>query len=556
MLSSLHIQNFAIVEKLTLDCPARMSTFTGETGAGKSIMIDALAILFAAKVDASVIRPGAKTSEIAAQFFYDCPGAVDDFLKHFALESEPGEMMVRRIIYLEGRSKYFINDKVCTAQQVKNLGQLLIHIHGQHEQQNLLAHATHREHLDEFAQLSGLKQEVKQAYLHYQSCLKHLQELETKKYSVEQLQLWEYQWQEMLDLAPQAGELDEIYQEHHLLHHAQTYLEEVAQIESLIEGEDGSGLEQQLHLIAQRLQYLPQMDANIRNVMQLLDAARIQVNEMSSEIKHYAKQIEINPERLQILEARMQAWHRLARKFQIDVQQLPAHQQVLAQQIESCKNADQEKTQANNACELAKMRYLNLATELTKARMQAAPELAAAIEVIIHELGMPHAKLTIDLQALAEMHPHGMDKVEYLIATNPGAQLGPLAKVASGGELSRISLSIHLITAQRGATPTLLFDEVDVGIGGATAMKVGRRLRELGERLQIFCVTHQAQVASCAHQHFLVEKYTDGQQTFSNIQNLDASGRVAEIARMLGGLEITEQTKKSAQELLGLDISV
>jgi DNA repair protein RecN (Recombination protein N) len=551
MLSTLNVQNFAIVSKLCLDCPSKMSAFTGETGAGKSIMIDALGILFGAKVDASIIRPDAETCEISAQFFYDLPSLIDDFLKQHALEQEQGEVIVRRVIYREGRSKYFINGRVSTAQQVKTLGHLLIHIHGQHEQQDLLAHATHREHLDHFAQLFELRSQVKQAYTHHQDCLKKLQELEHQRYSQEQLQLWEYQYQEMMDLAPQEGELDLIYREHHLLHHAQTYLQEIASIENLIDGDTSQGAAGQLHQVAQLLQHLPKDEKNIQNAIQLLDAALIQIDEMQAEIKQYAKKVQINPERLSELETRMQAWHRLARKFQIDVHQLPSHLDVLKLQIANCKNADETKNKAKIACEQAKQNYSHLALQLRQARENAAPDLAAAIESIIHELGMPHAKLKIDLQALSEMQPHGLDKIEYLIATNPGAKLDPLAKVASGGELSRISLSIHLITAQRGATPTLLFDEVDVGIGGATAMKVGRRLRELGDRLQIFCVTHQAQVASCAHQHFLVEKYTDGQQTYSSIHALDDAGRVAEIARMLGGLEITEQTKNSARELLG-----
>jgi len=555
MLSTLSIQNFAIVEQLILDCPSHMSAFTGETGAGKSIMIDALAILFGAKVDPLVVRPGAEKCEIAAQFFYDSDGPIAEFLQEHAFQLDHSEIIVRRIIHKEGRSKFFLNDKLCSAQHIKILGELLIHIHGQHEQQNLLQHATHREHLDHFAQLGELKRSVKQAYLEHLALVKQLEVQEQLHYSLEQLQLWEYQYQEILDLAPLPGELEAIYHEHHQLQHAQDYLQHIARIAELIHGEQEPGVSAKLHQVGQVLHQLPVQEPRIKNAGQLLESALIQVDELAAEIKQYAEVLQIDPLRLETLEQRMQAWHRLARKFQIDVHQLPAYADVLLEQIGKCRNADEKKQELGRLVQKAYQDYLSLANKLHQARVQAAPELAFAIETIIHELGMPHAALKIDIQALSEMQAHGMDRVEYLIATNPGANLGPLAKVASGGELSRISLSIHLITAQRGATPTLLFDEVDVGIGGATAMKVGRRLRELGERLQIFCVTHQAQVASCAHQHFLVEKSTDGHQTFSNIQILDASGRVAEIARMLGGLEITEQTKKSAQELLGLDIT-
>ena len=552
MLSTLHIHNFAIVSKLLLECPSKMSAFTGETGAGKSIMIDALALLLGNRTDASIVRPGHDKCELSAQFFYDLNSDIHHFLEEHELVSEPGEIIIRRVVNKEGRSKFFINDSVSSAHQVKLLGQMLVHIHGQHEQQNLLSHQTHREHLDEFAKQQELKTSIKLAYQTYHALLEELEILNQQQLSPEQLQLWEYQLQELEELAPQEQELDALYKEHHELHHAHQYLQHIADIEHILDNDDNIAISRQLHQIQQILSHLPEEHPNIKNIINLIESAVIQIDESQDELKQFANQVHINPERLSIVEERMRKWHQLSRKFQIDVHELPKQQQILAAQINKIKNSDADKIKLQNALDKQHEVYLKLAHKLREKRIQHASELAASIEEIIHELGMPHAKLTIDIQALNEMHPHGMDKIEYLIATNPGSEKGPLAKIASGGELSRISLSIHLITAQRGTTPTLLFDEVDVGIGGATAMKVGQRLRELGEKLQIFCVTHQPQVASCAHQHFQVSKCSEKGQTFSSIIELNKDERINEIARMLGGFSITEQTKNNAKELLEL----
>lgn len=552
MLSALYINNFAIVSKLSLDCPAKMSAFTGETGAGKSIMIDALALLLGARADGSVVRPHADKCDISAQFFYDTPSNIEDWLKEHELHNEGQEVIIRRIISKEGRSKFFINQMPSTAAQVKTLGQMLVHIHGQHDQQNLLSHTHHREHLDNFAQTYSLREKVKKAYHDYQTCKNRVEELSKQNQSQEQLQLWEYQLSEIEELNPKEQELDALHQEHHDLQHAHQYLEQIQEIEELIDGDNEYALLRQLHHILQHLQSLPKDHTAIETAKNLIDSAMIQIDETQNELKQFSNQIQINPERLHTVEQRMSRWHQLSRKFQIDPHQLPFYADTLSQQINTIKNLDLEKIRAQQELEQSKQIYLHEAKQLRICRQQSAPELAKAIEQIIKELGMPHAQLFIDIQTLDEFHPHGMDKIEYLISTNPGLEPGSLAKIASGGELSRISLSIHLITAQRGATPTLLFDEVDVGIGGATAMKVGQRLRELGERLQIFCVTHQPQVASCAHHHFQVSKTTREQQTYSSIQQLDAEGRIDEIARMLGGLEITEQTKNNAKELLAL----
>jgi DNA repair protein RecN (Recombination protein N) len=337
-----------------------------------------------------------------------------------------------------------------------------------------------------------------------------------------------------------------------MLHHAKEYLEQLNYLIEGLEEHENSSVLSSLYQFSTALGSLPKEEHLVQESLNLLDSASIQIQEASNNLRQFMRQIQLDPERLIEVEERMSKWHQMARKLQVDIDELPEQLAILSEKIAAIEGHDKRLMQLNEEVKMRHTAYLQAAQELHAHRKKHAPELAHAIEQIIHELGMPHAKLSIDVQALDDMHPHGMDKVEYLISTNPGLAQAPLAKIASGGELSRISLSIHLITAQRGATPTLLFDEVDVGIGGATAMKVGKRLRELGERLQIFCVTHQPQVASCAHAQFKVSKTSANNQTFSDIVLLSQEERVTEIARMLGGLSITDQTRNNAKELLEL----
>jgi DNA repair protein RecN (Recombination protein N) len=553
MLAWLNIQNFAIVSQLELDCPDKMSAFTGETGAGKSIMIDALFILLGNRADSSIIRPNTDKCEIAASFYFDQNSTISDWLKTEEYDFELQEVIVRRMMNKEGRSKYTINGKLASAQQVKTLGEMLIHIHGQHEQQNLLSPHTHREHLDKFSHAEDLRQHLKHCYQDYQKAHTALHALEKRQQAPEQIQLWAYQLSELETLSPKEAELEALYQEQHLLNHAKHYLDTANMAAGLLSDAEEINIRRHLHQVSQLIHQLPKDHKKIDNTLQMIDAAMIQVEEACGELKQFLQELEINPERLDWIENRMSAWHLLARKLQVEPSELHLQQALIQAKLDTMQNQNIDRQRAQDDLEAAEKNYNKAAEALREHRIQHAKPLAMAIEEIIHELGMPHAKLSIDIQPLNDMHPHGMDKVEYLIASNPGSLPGPLNKIASGGELSRISLSIHLITAKRGTTPTLLFDEVDVGIGGATARKVGQRLRELGERLQIFCVTHQPQVASIAHQHFLVQKYSEHNQTFSSIEKLDNEGRIQEIARMLGGLTITEQTRNNARELLTIE---
>ena len=550
MLTSLRIENFAIVSTLELDFSHGMTAFTGETGAGKSIMIDALMLALGGRADASVVRSGADKCEIYASFTFDIGSQPADWLSLHELEHGDGEIVLRRIVFAEGRSKSYINGEPFPLQKVKELSELLVDIHGQHQHQRLLEHATHRLQVDQYSNHQSLLDEV---HRHYRQCqqIKHdLDALQQQASTHERLSLLQYQIEELTDLSLQEGELQALHQEHQLLHHAREYLETTQAITELLNADDVPNVSQSLNYVLQRLALLPQDNRHIKNVMELINSAVIQCDEALDEMSAFATHIQLDPERLQVVEQRMSHLHQMARKYHVDASQLPELVAQLQQELEALQSAKKNQAQLQKDYEQHVQAYQDAAMQLRQSRQNNAIQLAEDISATIRQLGMPKGYIQVEFTPLERMQAHGLDKVEYKVCTNPGMEPDTLTKVASGGELSRISLAIQMIAAKRGATPTLLFDEVDVGIGGATAALVGQLLRQLGERLQLFCVTHQPQVASCAHHHFRVEKYVENEHTFSRVIQLTVSNKVDEIARMLGGLTITEQTLSHAHELL------
>lgn len=547
MLTSLCIKNFTIVAELELDFKTGMSVFTGETGAGKSIMIDALILALGGRTDANLIRPGAETCDIQACFAYSSHSMVAQWLIEHDLVVD-NDLFLRRVITREGRSKAYINGIVFPLQKVKELGVMLVHIHGQHEHQTLFSAATHRDQLDHFAQHGSLRQQLAETYRLCQRLQAELSSLANNtKQDNQDLQDRFQEWQ---DLQPKEGEIEALHQEHQLLHHAEDYALQTQNILQLFQTEEGSGLQHYLHLALHNLARLPQDHPNIQTIQTFLDQARIVCDEAYDELERFGRTISIDPQRLQEIETRMSALHHLARKWHIPVQQLHSHGQVLEQALQEHQNLAQRQTQLEADYALAQQNYHTLALQIRSSRIEQAQQLATQITANIQQLGMPNGKIELTITPLETMQEHGMDKVEYRVATNPGMPLDLLTKIASGGELSRISLAIQLIAAQQGSTPTLVFDEVDVGIGGNTAAIVGGLLRQLGQRLQVFCVTHQPQVAASAHHHFLVQKHSEAQQTFSEIVALTQPEKIEELARMLGGLTITPQTRSHAKELI------
>ncbi len=550
MLTSLRIENFAIVAQLELDFSNGMTAFTGETGAGKSIMIDALMLALGGRADASVIRKGANQCEISACFHIDSHSEPALWLAEQAIDPDENEIILRRVISAEGRHKSYINGHPFPLQKIKELSEMLVDIHGQHQHQTLLQHATHRQQLDQYANHPHLLENVSQLYHECQKIKQSIHQLQQQTTASDQASLLQFQLEELGRLNLQEGEMQALHEEHQLLHHARDYLESTQRISDLLNAEDQPNITQSLNYALQSLALLPEAQPHIKTVTELLNSALIQCVEALDELMKFSDQVQLDPERLLQVEERISLLHQAARKYHVDASQLPAH----AQQLEKTRQQLQESVDVQHQLEQQYKQHLSAyeaaCVALRTSRQTHATKLADEISLSIRQLGMPKGFIQLNITPLDKMHAHGLDKVEYTVCTNPGMMPDTLAKVASGGELSRIGLAIHVITAQRGATPTLLFDEVDVGIGGATAALVGQLLRKLGERLQVFCVTHQPQVASSAHHHFMVEKESNHEQTFSRVIPLTEPDKIDEIARMLGGLTITEQTRSHAKELL------
>lgn len=551
MLTHIKISNFAIVEALDLDIAGKLTVITGETGAGKSIMIDALGLALGNRADSGSIRHGAERAEILATFDIQKIPAARAWLQERDLLAEH-ECILRRIITSDGRSRAYINGTPSPVQALKELGEMLVSIHGQHEHQSLLKKDTHRELLDEFAGLQPLARSVAERYrtwqqkqndyLHFRDHAKELQD---------RADLLRFQLTELSELKPLEGELAELEQEHKRLSNVDGLISQGQQTLSGLADDDNSLLDQTqavLHL----LQDMLHEDSSLKDVTDLVESARIQLDEAASSLRHYLEHLEINPERYQEVDRRLSSYIHLARKHREDPHQLFQLWQTLEAELEAIDGGDEKLLQLEKAANAARDAYLAEAGKLSKARTQDARKLSKLITTKVQPLGMPGAEFTVELQPLAEgqCSAHGLEQVEFIVRTNPGQPAKPLHKVASGGELSRISLAIQVACAAKSNVATLVFDEVDVGIGGAVAQIVGKLLRELGQHNQVLCVTHLPQVAAQGHIHLHVNKQTRRNQTHTGISRLSADETITEIARMLGGLKITDQTLAHARELI------
>jgi len=550
MLRTLAIHDFVIVDAVEIDLSAGFSVFTGETGAGKSILIDALTLALGGRADASVVREGAARADITAEFAGPFDAALDAWLDQNALTGEDDVLFLRRVIDNGGRSKAFINGITATVTQLRELGEMLVDIHGQHAHQSLLKADAQRLLLDAHAGLQGEAGAVANAYRSWRAVLRQREafERDAKQVLLERDRL-EWQVGELEKLAVRPGEWTDISNEHSRLSHAASLIDGAQQALTLLSESDSAPVLSQVSAIEQKLGKLVDIDDKLRPVLEALEPARIQLQEAVYALNDYLGRIELDPDRLRTVEARLEAIHGAARKFQIPPEDLPDTHARLSERL--AQMADASDLEAMRAQEQKLVdAYSALATKLTKARTKAAKSLAGAVTAAMQDLSMSGGRFDISLQA-CEPAAHGQEQVEFLVAGHAGTTPRPLAKVASGGELARIALAISVIASSATATPTLIFDEVDSGIGGGVAEVVGRLLKRLGQDRQVLCVTHLPQVASQASQHFQVSKGTmsDG-RTVSRIERLSASDRVEEIARMLGGLEITATTRKHARELL------
>ena len=559
MLTQLTIRNYAIVEALELDLRQGMTVVSGETGAGKSIMLDALGLTLGDRADSDAVRDGAERAEIIATFDLTSIPDASQWLQSHDLDCED-ECILKRVITREGRSRSYINGQPSPLSLMRELGSYLIDIHGQHEHQRLLKKDHHRTLLDDYAGQSKQAAQVRQRYQQWHRLGRQLRELtEQSEEQSARVQLLSYQIEELDQLALEADELDALEQEQKTLAHAGEILAGGHQLLSLTSDGEGDG-ENCLSLLnhcQHLLSNLSQQTDALTPVADLLSSAQIQIEEAGTELRHYLDRVELNPERQQFVEERLSTLYEVARKHRIHPKELPAFHADLQRELNSLHRSDEELEQLSEQVEYARNRYQQQADKLSAARKRAAGRLSKAVDKQLHSLGMSAAHFEVALRPLeAEQQGlHGLEEVEFLISANKGQQARPLNKVASGGELSRISLAIQVITAQTSTTPTLIFDEVDVGIGGAIAEVVGRLLRELGARTQILCVTHQPQVASQGHQHLFVSKQATRNQTQTRIAQLSDEQRVHEVARILGGIDITERSIEHAREMLGTEQS-
>lgn len=546
MLRTLSIRDFVIVDSLELEFAPGFTVFTGETGAGKSILIDALALALGGRGDASVVREGAVKADITAEF--SSHAEVDVWLDEHEFTNGDGGVLLRRVIDNAGRSKAFINGIVATAAQLRELGEMLVNIHGQHAHQSLLKTDAQRVLLDNLAGLQEEAKEVDAAYKAWRALAKQREEFEINAKNV-LLERERLEWQvgELEKLAVRPGEWTDISNEHSRLSHAASLIEGAQEALNVISESDNPILSQ-LSSLTQKLGKLADVDAALKPVLEALEPARIQLQEAVYSLNDYLGRIELDPQRLQEVEARLDALHSTARKFRVAPEDLPQEYATLSAQLQQLADAsDLDALRAQE--EKLKADYMSAARQLSAARAKAAQTLSAAVTSAMQELSMAGGRFEVALNAV-EPAAYGLEQVEFMVAGHAGTSLRALAKVASGGELARISLAISVIASGATTTPTLIFDEVDSGIGGGVAEVVGRLLKRLGQDRQVLCVTHLPQVASQANQHFQVSKRSVEGRTLSSIDALDAKARVEEIARMLGGLEITATTRKHARELL------
>lgn len=552
MLQNLNITDLAIVESLDLNLEKGLSVLTGETGAGKSILLTALGLALGERADAGYVRPGSQRAEITLSFdLSDAPNA-QAWLEENELDADK-QCLIRRTIRQDGRSKAYINGSPTTLQALKILSSQLVEIHGQHAHLTLLESDEQRELLDNYAQNTSLLADTNQAYLQWRANFHELEALiKSSTDQSNQEDLLRYQLNEL-------EQLDLVNYNYAALSAEHTKLANLEQILSV--GQNQLNLlsenEQQSanHLVNQSISALTDLTSlasEFDEPNKLLIEAQIQINEATQQLRRFLESQEIEPQRMQELDNQISIIQNLSRKHHVSPDELPQVAEKLSQALENLSHSTERIDELNSLVQQNQQQYFSLAKTLSQKRIKSAKKLSTLISSMIQELGMPQGEFSINVTAQAIEQPkiNGVDKIEFLVSANKGLPLRPLAKVASGGELSRISLAIQVTTSHDKNAATMIFDEVDSGIGGGIAEIVGQKLRTLGNKAQVLCVTHLPQVAAQAHQHLFVYKSNDTAMTTSQVKTLTAEQRIEEMARMLGGVNITQSTLAHAKEML------
>jgi DNA repair protein RecN (Recombination protein N) len=549
MLTLLKISQFAIVTELELDLKPGFSVLTGETGAGKSILMDALSLCLGDRADAAMVRSGAERADISACFDISGQAEAQAWLAGHELD-QGEECWLRRTISRDGRSRAYINGSPATLGDVKLIGEMLIDVHSQHEHQTLLRKDSHRLILDSFGGLGPAAGALARQYAAWQQAAGRLQGLRTDSATqAARLELVSHQLQELDKLGLAAGEYQKIEQDYDTLANLDALLAAGELSLNRLTDDDNENAAQILQQVLRALEPHRNRSPQLAEAWEMVESAHIQVREAGSTLRHYIDGLDADPRRLQQLEDRLAAIHQLARKHRMQPDDLLALQTQLQAERESLAAAQDLDALAADVARLERD-YLAAAKTLREQRQAAATDLTAAISNHVRELGMANARLILQFTPLPKPATTGLDDIEFLFSANPGQAPRPLGKVASGGELSRISLAIQVVNARHTAVPVMVFDEVDVGIGGGVAEVVGRLLRELGSNAQLLCITHQPQVAALGHHHLRVEKAVHAGETSTAVVLLSHEQRIQEIARMSGGLNISAETLKHAEAML------
>lgn len=556
MLTQLTINNFAIVRQLEIELAKGMSVITGETGAGKSIAIDALGLCLGQRIETSMVREGQERAEICATFFIEPTNPAYQWLQEQELQDpdNPSDCILRRVINADGRSKAFINSTPVSASQLKEIGQYLIHINGQHASQLLLKNDYQLQLVDTFAHHHDLLVQMREDYRAWKNLQTQVKTFQQKVAENEaKKQLLQYQVEELDEFALRPNEYLELEEDQRRLSNSEQLTQLSQSALQLLSENETVSIDSMLYRATQYIDELSELDPRYASVQTMLNDALIQVQEATSEVQHLASHIEQDPMLLQEIEQRLGQALQLARKHNVKPEELVDWHQKLKAELTALLDFSESEERLILEEKAAFEKMQHTAKQLHESRCQAAGKLAQQVTHSIKGLAMENAEFFIEVNSdLTKVASNGADNIVFTLRSNLGQQAQPLAKVASGGELSRISLAIQVLTSDQSAIPTLIFDEVDVGISGKTASVVGKLLRQLGDKCQVLCVTHLPQVACHGHHQFNVEKFTVDDKTETKMTALSQEERVPALARLLGGSEITELALANAQEMLDL----
>ncbi len=551
MLTSLYVRHLAVVEEADITFGPGLTVVSGETGAGKSLLVDALMLLAGARADSNIVRAGSDRAELVAEFdLKDLPEA-RNWLQHEELD-EDGACQLRRVIRAEGSSRAWINGRPATIGQMGDLAALLVEIHGQHEHQALLERTHQLSLLDAYAENETRVEQVRELALQWRELGARIRKLSGGDDRGQRLELLRHELADLEKWALPPAQLAELEASHKRLANASRLTEGITGVVELFDGDSELALRQSLVRAHAELSRLATLDDRLAPMLELLDNAQIQLNEAVDGLEHYAQDVDLDPERYAEVDTHLARLHELSRRHRLPVIELDDKRIALQTELSELENAGEALERLGTQRDQLQRDYAKAADTLGKARQTASKRLSKEVSALMTELGMAGGVLQIALE-LTESNdpdPQGRERCELLVSANPGQPPRPLRKVASGGELARISLAIEVATLGKDTIGCMVFDEVDSGIGGAVAEVVGQKLRALGARCQVLCVTHLPQVAAQGHAHLRVSKHSDGDSTHTRIESLTADGRRDELARMLGGVEITRETRAHAKQML------